>query len=121
MTKYEETYRKLLLLSKLCYETVRGYSKSIDEDYLDEWDKASTNIKNFIVQEVLHNLSNEDVSVEELHNRWYKYMLEEGWVFGEFVDYDKKHHPNLVDYNELKSEQKSKYYIFRTLCNFHKE
>ena len=121
MSKYEEIYRKVLLLSKLCYETIRGYSKSINEEHLEEWNKTSDEVKNLVLQEVIHNLSNEDVSIEEVHNRWCKSMEEDGWVFGELVDYDKKEHPNLVDYNDLKTEQKSKYYIFRSLCNFHKE
>lgn len=120
-TNYIETYKKVLLLSRLCYETIRGYSNSIGEDHLDIWYETSDNIREFVVQEVLHNLSNEDVSVEEAHSRWCKYMKKEGWKFGESIDCDKKEHHNLVDYDDLKPEQKSKYHIFRTLCNFHKE
>lgn len=121
MTKYEETYKKVLLLSKLCYETIRGYSESIGETHLNKWSETSDCIKEFVIQEVLYNLSNEDVPVEITHTRWCEYMRKEGWIFGESIDYNKKEHYNLLDYNELKIEQKSKYHIFRTLCNFHKE
>lgn len=121
MDLYIQTYKKVLLLSKLCYETIRGYSNSIDEDYLEDWYNSSEDVRKFMVEEVLYSLSNEDVDVETLHKRWYNFMINQGWEYGESVDLENKKHPNLVEYNNLNREQKSKYYIFRTLCNFHKE
>ena len=121
MPNYEETHKKVLLLSKLCYETIRGYGKSIGEEYLLNWEEAPDSIKEFTVYKVLENLSNDDISVEKTHQSWCDFMIKEGWKFGQILDYDKKEHPNLVDYDDLKTNQKSKYHIFRTLCNFHKE
>lgn len=40
------------------------------------------------------------------HENWARERMEQGWVYGEARDDEKKHHPSLVPYEELSEEEK---------------
>ncbi len=43
---------------------------------------------------------------ENNHDTWAKQRIQEGWSFGPKRNDDKKHHPDLVPYNELSESEK---------------
>ena len=56
-------------------------------------------------------LSKEVVEMTEMiakntHENWAKNKLQDGWVYGEMLDNDKKTHPCLLEYEELSEEDK---------------
>lgn len=40
------------------------------------------------------------------HEVWGKGRMEEGWVYGECLDYQEKTHPSLIPYEELSESEK---------------
>jgi hypothetical protein len=46
-------------------------------------------------------LDNPGATAEENHTNWMKKKLEQGWVYGESKDPEKRTHPDLVPYNQL--------------------
>lgn len=42
-----------------------------------------------------------DNTPEQNHDNWMRMKIEQGWVFGEVKDFEKKTHPDLVQFNEL--------------------
>jgi len=40
------------------------------------------------------------------HDIWAKGRMQEGWVYGETLNRDRKTHPDLVDYNDLPESEK---------------
>ena len=61
----------------------------------------------------------ESKSPEENHNSWMKNRLENGWVYGEVKDIEKKIHPCLVPYEQLPKHQKVKDYIAQELVSLY--
>lgn len=53
-------------------------------------------------------LENPDITPEENHNNWMKKKKEQGWVYGEVKDFEKKTHPDLVLFEELPEVEKNK-------------
>lgn len=56
-------------------------------------------------------LSQEILDMTELvakntHENWAQNKLEDGWVYGDVLDDEKKTHPCLVEYEELSEEDK---------------
>lgn len=43
---------------------------------------------------------------ENTHEIWSQGKLDEGWVYGERLDWDKKTHPLLIPYSELSESDK---------------
>ena len=58
-------------------------------------------------------LENPDVTPEQTHQNWFLVKAEEGWVYGEVKDAEKKTHPCMVPYAALPESQKAKDDLFR--------
>jgi len=56
----------------------------------------------------LFMLENPNITPEENHNNWMKKKTEQGWVYGEVKDFEKKTHPDLVPFDELPEVEKNK-------------
>lgn len=55
-------------------------------------------------------------SPEELHGSWMQSYISMGWVYGSEYDREKKTHPDLVPYADLKQLEKDKDAVFVALC-----
>lgn len=117
---YKESYNNVITLAKLCHEVNRAYSISIGDNSCLPWEESSDETKELTIEGVLNHLFN-DLTPEESHEQWMKNKLEQGWTYGEIKDESNKTHPCIVPYEELPLEQKSKDYIFKAICDFHKE
>lgn len=82
-----------------CYQLGAGqdYNVEPNEDQIES-------LKNG----VLFRFENLDVTSEESHNNWMKKKTEQGWVYGEIKDFEKKTHPDLVPFDELPEVEKNK-------------
>ena len=49
-----------------------------------------------------------DNTPEENHDNWMKAKTEQGWVYGEVKDFEKKTHPDLVPFDKLPEVEKNK-------------
>lgn len=47
-----------------------------------------------------------EIISQNTHEVWSKGRMNEGWVYGERLDYQAKTHPSLVHYEELSEEEK---------------
>ena len=57
---------------------------------------------------VINQLENPDLTSEESHRNWSDMKRAQGWVYGPVKDFDKKTHPNLVDFMDLPDVEKMK-------------
>lgn len=107
-------------LAKLCHQVNRAYCKSIGDYSQPKWADAPDWQKDSATEGVIHHLGR-DLSPEESHEGWMANKQIGGWVYGEIKDPDKKTHPCMVPYNELPIEQRTKDYLFKSICDFFKE
>jgi len=82
-----------------CYQLGAGQAYNIEpnEDQIE----SSRNGVRFM-------LENPGVTPEVNHNNWMKKKTEQGWVYGETKDFEKKTHPDLVPFAELPEIEKNK-------------
>jgi len=55
-------------------------------------------------------------SPEELHGSWMEAYFNNGWVYGETYDREKRTHPDLVPYEQLGRLERDKDAVFVALC-----
>lgn len=103
-------------IAEICHEANRAYCSSIGDFSQPPWESAPEWQKESAVQGVKFHLEQPIGNVLEMapasHENWMKVKEEEGWVYGEKKDPEKKTHHCMVPYLELPQEQRMKDFIF---------
>jgi len=61
-------------------------------------------------------IANPDAPDSAQHDAWMRCKLEDGWVFGETKDGEKKTHPCLIPFEQLPKSQQAKDTLFKAIC-----
>lgn len=105
------------LTTRVAHEVNRVYCQSHGDHshlpYYETPEIITTSTKKGVVNQLLNGPG---LSPRESHEAWCQYKLNEGWVYGEVKDVEKKTHPNLVDYDDLPESEKFKDVLFTTIC-----
>lgn len=88
----EEFIARIRHLGWCCYQI------AADQDYNVEPNKDQYES---LLQGVKFGLQNLDMTPEQNHENWCRCKTEQGWVYGEVKDFEKKTHPDLVPFDEL--------------------
>lgn len=106
----------------MCHETNKVYCESIGDTSQVHWEDAPDWQRVSAEKGVLFALENQSAPNSAVHDSWRNEKVNEGWVYGEVKDAEKKTHPCLVPYDELPQEQQAKDALFRTIvlvcCRF---
>lgn len=86
-------------LAWTCYQMGCGQEYNLEptKDQLDS-----------LMNGVRFGLQNPDATPESNHENWMKCKIEQGWVYGEVKDLEKKTHFDLVPFDELTKVEKDK-------------
>jgi hypothetical protein len=76
---------------------MQDYNEEINDDQLES-----------LMNGVMFQLVNPDVTSEESHENWIRSKYAQGWVYGPVKDFDKKTHPDIVPYDDLPEIEKLK-------------
>jgi len=104
------------LIAHICHEANRAYCQSLGDDSQLPWPKAPTWQKESARKGVELHLSGNHWAPAS-HESWMKEKLEQGWVYGETKDPDKKTHPCLVAFGDLPQAQQIKDHVFRSVVH----
>lgn len=107
-----DTRQRVIQIAKTAHEVNRAYCQSTGDDSQPSWADAPDWQKSSAINGVNYHLGNETSSPADSHNNWMKEKENDGWVFGEEKDADKKTHPCMVPYDELPEEQQTKDKLF---------
>ena len=88
----EEFISRIRHLGWCCYQIAAGQDYNVEPNK-DQYES--------LLQGVKFGLQNLDMTPEQNHENWMKCKTEQGWVYGEVKDFEKKTHPDLVPFNEL--------------------
>ena len=69
-----------------------------------EYKPSPKNTDNIVIPEDIKEL--QERIAENTHEVWSKGRMDEGWVYGSELDYEKKTHPSLIPYEELSESEK---------------
>ena len=101
-------------IARLCHEVNRAYCKGIGDNSQISWNDAPKWQKDSAINGVNFHLENK-VTPEQSHQNWLKVKADEGWVYGEVKNPEKKEHPCMVPYEDLPQEQKVKDYLLKAV------
>lgn len=106
-------YEKLIeTLARTAHEANRVFCMHIGDNSLKPWDETPENIKMSAINGVVFFLEKK-ATPQEQHAEWSKFKMEQGYVYGEVKDDEKKTHPCLVPYEELPAFQQAKDKLFQ--------
>lgn len=100
-------------IAKVAHELNKAYCQSVGDHTQQEWDAAPEWQRQSSIKGVIFHILNPDASPSDSHDSWLNKKEEEGWSYGPVKNPEAKEHPCFVPYEELPTEQRSKYYIFR--------
>lgn len=103
-------------VAKVCHNVNRAFCRTIGDNSQPTWKEAPEWQKESAINGVDYHMSN-DVTPEKSHENWMKEKEENGWVYGEVKDPNKKEHPCMVPYEELPAEQRTKDHLFKSVVD----
>jgi hypothetical protein len=104
-------------IAAVCHEANRVYCESVGDYSQLTWQDAPDWQTDSALNGVEFHLANPDASQSASHDNWLKQKQEEGWVYGEIKDPEKKTHPGLVPFDQLPEFQQKKDKLFRAIVH----
>lgn len=102
-------------LARIVHQANKAYCESIGDTSQVDWENASESIQKAAKSGVKAIIDNPNVTPADLHDAWSKERIDDGWVYGEVKDEDKKTHPCLVPYDKLPPHQRFKDHLFNNI------
>lgn len=99
-------------VARICHEVNRAYCESLGDTSQASWEDAPQWQKDSALLGVELHL-NSDAGPKASHESWMQQKVNDGWVYGEEKNPEKKTHPCIVPFELLPIEQKAKDFIFR--------
>lgn len=99
-------------IARLCHEVNKKWCEINDDFSQKSWEEAEEWQREAAITGVKFRLDNPNAKDSASHDTWMKDKLEQGWVYGEEKDGEKKTHPCLVPFEELPDFQQKKDKLF---------
>ena len=101
-----------MYIAKACHEANRVWCQANDDDTQKSWQDAEQWQRDSAINGVVFRINNPDAGNDAQHNSWMKEKVDDGWVYGEVKDAEKKTHPCIVPFEELPEFQRRKDALF---------
>lgn len=100
-------------IAKITHDINKAYCESLGDQSQFTWEDAPQWHKDSVISGVKAYIDDPDLTPQQSHQNWFSIKINDGWVYGEVKDVDKKEHPCLVAYDQLPNEHRVKNAIFR--------
>ena len=100
--------QKFEKIAEHAHEANRVLCKLNGDDSQPRWADAPEWQRKSSINGVVAVFANPEMTPEESHKSWMKEKVDEGWVYGETKDPEKKTHPCIVEYSKLPENQRVK-------------
>ncbi len=107
-------------IARVCHEANRAYCRTLGDISQLPWEEAPAWQRESARMGVDLHLMGE-FGPEASHISWMKQKTDDGWVYGEIKDPDKKTHPCIKPFADLPVEQQMKDHLFRAIVHSFKE
>ncbi len=102
-------------IARTCHDVNKAYCESIGDTSQPDWENAPDWQKESAVNGVQYHLEHPDSKPSDSHENWMSEKENDGWVYGETKDPEKKEHPCMVPYDQLSQDQQTKDKLFIAL------
>lgn len=103
-------------IARTCHEANKGLCEGLGDNSQKHWDEAEQWQRDSAIAGVEYFINNPDAPDSAQHNAWMRDKFNDGWIFGEVKDADKKTHPCLVNFESLPGGQQAKDTLFKAVC-----
>ena len=103
---------KILRMAVMCHQANKTWCELHGDLTQRDWALAEQWQRDSAIAGVKFRLANPNAGQDAQHNAWMQSKLDQGWVYGEVKDADKKTHPCLVSFERLPLFQQKKDAIF---------
>jgi len=107
------TAQKIEEIARVCHEANRAYCETLGDGLQSPWEDAPDWQRESAIKGVEFCAFERSASASALHNNWLLEKDEDGWVYGEVKDAEKKTHPCIVPFEKLPYAQQMKDYLFK--------
>jgi hypothetical protein len=108
-------YKKIIAAAKAAHEVNRVYCRALGDRAQPHWTDAPTWQTTSAVRGVEAIVENPNQRPSATHANWMADKEKSGWKYGPTKDPDKKEHPCMVPYDELRIDQRMKDMIFQAV------
>lgn len=104
-------------IANVCHQANKAWCEAngdfsqLDWDYAEQWQIDSA------INGVRFRMANPDTGTDAQHNNWMKEKVEDGWVFGQVKDPEKKIHPCIIPFDKLPVFQQKKDILFSAIID----
>lgn len=99
-------------IAYMCHQVNKAWCEANGDFSQKDWDQAEEWQRQSAVSGVSFRLNNPNAKEDSQHNAWMNDKINDGWVYGETKDADKKTHPCIVPFNQLPLFQQKKDTLF---------
>ena len=99
-------------VAEVCHNVNKAYCESLGDHSQPSWEETPDWQKSSAKNGVRFHMGNPNSKPSDSHESWMKEKVEDGWVYGEKKDPEKKTHHCIVPFNKLPQEQQAKYFLF---------
>lgn len=103
---------KIEMIAIICHEANKEYCEFHNDFSQKHWDDAEEWQRQSAIKGVEFRLNNPEAKEDTQHNAWMEDKINNGWVYGEIKDAEKKTHPCIVPFNQLPEFQQKKDKLF---------
>lgn len=107
--------KQLEVISRAAYEANRAFCEGYGDYSNPPWADLDERAQRSSGVGVMLVVNKPDVTLEEQHEAWRTFRVEQGWKRGPVKDAHAKTHPALVPYNDLPVFQRSKDALFHAV------
>lgn len=107
----------LIGIAKVCHQANKAWCESEGDFSQKDWEDAEQWQRDSAINGVKFRLENPHAGPDAQHNAWMSDKIEDGWVYGDVKDADKKTHPCLVPFDQLPEFQQKKDRLFSAIVD----
>ena len=99
-------------IAKMCHQANKTWCELNNDSSQKDWDEAEQWQRDSAIKGVEFKLANSEAGKDAQHNAWMADKVNDGWVYGEVKDAEKKTHPCIVPFDQLPEFQQKKDALF---------
>ena len=103
---------KIEAIARVCHEANRAFCEANGDPNQQSWYDTHGWQRDSAIKGVQFRLDNPRAMHSAQHNAWMDDKINDGWVYGEVKDAEKKTHPCIVPYDQLPEFQQRKDALF---------
>ncbi len=109
--------KKVIDIAIVCHQANKAWCEGEGDGSQKDWNDAESWQQQSAIKGVEFKLGNLDAGKDAQHNAWMNDKINDGWVYGEIKDAEKKTHPCIVPFEELPEFQQKKDALFCAIVN----